>query len=69
MCSRQKNMITYNTSTKLKLKTLKENQDMNDYDRETYQDLVDKTECAFCGEVLTEYKFCSDSCAKAYWND
>jgi hypothetical protein len=42
---------------------------MNDYDREPYQDLVDKTECDFCGEVLTEYKFCSDDCAKAYWND
>ncbi len=41
---------------------------MNDYDREPYQDLVDKTECAFC-EKLTEYKFCSDECAKAYWND
>ena len=40
-----------------------------DYDREPYQDLVDKTECAFCGEVLTEYKFCSDECARAYWND
>ena len=40
-----------------------------DWDREPYQDLVDKTECDFCGEVLTEYKFCSDSCAKAYWND
>ena len=42
---------------------------MSDYDREPYQELVDKTECAFCGEVLTEYKFCSDDCAKAYWND
>ena len=40
-----------------------------DWDREPYQDLVDKTECAFCGDVLTEYKFCSDGCAKAYWND
>ena len=40
-----------------------------DWDREPYQDLVDKTECAFCGDVLTEYKFCSDNCAKAYWND
>ncbi len=36
---------------------------------EPYQELVDKTECAFCGEVLTEYKFCSDDCARAYWND
>tara|TARA_R100000655_G_scaffold109802_1_gene165559 strand:- start:845 stop:997 length:153 start_codon:yes stop_codon:yes gene_type:complete len=42
---------------------------MSDWDKEPYQDLVDKTECAFCGDVLTEYKFCSDDCAKAYWND
>ena len=34
------------------------------YDREPYQDLVGKTECDFCGEVLTEYKFCSDECAE-----
>ena len=38
-------------------------------DKEPYQDLVDKEPCAFCGDVLTEYKFCSDKCAVAYWND
>jgi hypothetical protein len=41
---------------------------MNNYDTEPYQEEVDKNMCAFC-EELTEYKFCSKDCAKAYWND
>jgi len=42
---------------------------MSDWDTEPYQDMDGKSECAFCGEALTEYKFCSDECAVAYWND
>ena len=41
---------------------------MNDYDREPYQDLVDKKPCQFCGED-TGKDFCSKSYMKAFFND
>ena len=42
---------------------------MNDYDREPYQDMVDQELCAFCGDVYTDKKFCSDGCRIAFFND
>jgi len=41
---------------------------MNNYDKEPYQEEVDKVRCKFCGED-SDYDFCSDSCNKAYWNE
>lgn len=41
---------------------------MNDWDREPYQDEVDKVKCKHCGEDST-YDFCSDSCCRAYWQE
>ena len=41
---------------------------MSDWDREPYQDEVDKIKCKFCGEK-SDYDFCSNSCSVAYFND
>jgi hypothetical protein len=41
---------------------------MNNYDKEPYQDEVNKVRCKFCGED-SDYDFCSDGCNKAYWNE
>jgi len=36
---------------------------------EPYQEMVDKELCAFCGDIYTDKKFCSNSCADAFFND
>ncbi len=41
---------------------------MNDWDREPWQDQVDKIKCKFCGED-SDYDFCSRSCQKAFWQE
>ena len=41
---------------------------MNDWDREPYQDEVDKIKCKHCGE-RSHYDFCSDGCSRAYWQE
>lgn len=42
---------------------------MNDWDREPYQDEVEKIhKCKFCGEN-SRYDFCTDGCRKAYWSE
>jgi hypothetical protein len=41
---------------------------MSDWDTEPYQEREGQLECAFC-ERLSQYKFCSDKCAVAFWND
>ena len=41
---------------------------MSDWDKEPYQDLVDKVECKHCGEE-SNYDFCSHSCRGAYWSE
>ena len=39
---------------------------MNEWDREPWQDQVDKVKCKHCGED-SDYDFCSRGCQKAYW--
>ena len=41
---------------------------MNDWDREPWQDQVDKIKCKFCGED-SDYDFCSRACSVAFFND
>ena len=38
---------------------------MNDWDKEPWQDQVDKVKCKHCGED-SDYDFCSHGCSKAY---
>ena len=41
---------------------------MNDWDKEPYQNEVDKIKCKFCNEDST-HDFCNVSCMRAYWED
>jgi len=41
---------------------------MSEWEREPYQDLVNKKPCEFCGED-TDHDFCSSGCRKAFYND
>tara|TARA_R110001583_G_scaffold109576_3_gene258420 strand:+ start:5949 stop:6083 length:135 start_codon:yes stop_codon:yes gene_type:complete len=38
------------------------------WDREPYQDEVNKVKCKHCGEDST-YDFCDNSCSRAYWQE
>ena len=41
---------------------------MNDWDKEPYQNEVNKIKCKFC-ENESNYDFCSESCKRAYWSE
>jgi len=41
---------------------------MNDWDREPWQDQVNKIKCKYCGED-SDYDFCNQSCSRAYWQE
>lgn len=62
------NILTDEGWEVLEVYNIKNQQDMSDYDREPYQDLVYQKPCQFCGED-TDKDFCSKSCMKAFFND
>ena len=41
---------------------------MSDWDKEPWQDQVDKVKCKHCCED-SDYDFCSHGCSKAYWQE
>ena len=41
---------------------------MNDWDKEPYQEEVNKIKCKHCGGNSV-YDFCREDCQRAYWSE